>query len=284
MLKQQILKTIRMAHQFNSMYTIVQLYQLLPFRISYEELCCQLNQLEKEDKIYRSGEYVYCQDLFTETLQQQRWSRAIFDKYRWILKFLLFLPWVKFTALTGANSFESCKENDDIDLFVITAEHRLWLCYLLIVCISKLFRIRSTLCVNYLIDETHLEIPEHTYYNAVQITQMIPLNRSSLTRLLLLRNPWIYSILPNAPGDLIEHEPYLLKAESTKKKIQFRISLLDGLNRFIYQRYARRLAHKFPREFGKGIQLSIGRAKLNRIDHQHVYHEQVPDSTTGVPA
>lgn len=77
--------------------------------------------------------------------------------------------------MTGANAFESCADQDDIDLFLVTRKNRLWISYVLLVLYSKLIRKRHILCINYLVDEKNLCATRQDYYTAVQIIQMVPL-------------------------------------------------------------------------------------------------------------
>jgi len=181
------------------------------------------------------------------------------------------MPWVKFASLTGANAFESCCEKDDIDLFIITRANRLWLCYLSVVILTKIFRKRPLLCLNYAVDENHLEIPEENYYTAIQIVQMLPLVNHPLYEKMIRQNPWIFNLLPNARCKPQINSYYLLKHNASERTFAF--GWMNWLNRRIYRLYSRRLAKKFPEQFGEGIILSEGRAKLNQVDHQDIYSE-----------
>ncbi|RMG64624.1 MAG: hypothetical protein D6715_09445, partial [Calditrichaeota bacterium] len=198
----------------------------------------------------------------------------IFRRQRPYLQVLVRLPWVRFVGLTGANAFESCPRQDDVDLFIITTRRRLWLCYLGIVLFSRALRKRELLCVNYLVDEDHLTIAQQNYYSAVQLIHMIPLTPNAMGTRLLAANRWVYRFLPNAPDHLPDRPFYRLKGSARAagpSEPKGNRALLDWLNRQVYRRYARRLARKYPEAMGTGIVLGEGVAKLHRNDYQDLY-------------
>lgn len=282
--QEEILATIRLAHFFESAFTEEQVYRFSRSKMTYSVFLRNLEELEAAGKLYRVDKLLFCQGYEETHRKKQEWSRGLFRKHRKILWLLVRMPWVKFMALTGANAFESCCEQDDIDLFLITQADRLWLCYLLIVVITKLLGKRPLLCLNYAVDENHLYVPEENYYTAVQIIQMLPLVESPLSREMVRQNSWIFNFLPNANRELPTETHYLLKRkQSRSNRSTITFGWLKRLNRRIYRMYARRLAKKFPAQFGKGIMLSEGRAKLNRVDHQHIYgdiHRQTSKQVT----
>ncbi|GEM_PF-2895984 len=269
--QEEILTTVQIAHFFESAFTEEQVYKFLRLKITFSEYLRVLEELEAAGKLFRVKNVVFCQGYEEVYLQKREWSRRLFRKHRKILWLLVRLPWVKFVALTGANAFESCREQDDIDLFFITSANRLWICYLLIVLITKLLRKRPLLCLNYAVDEHHLQIPEKNYYTAVQIVQMLPLVKHPLHQEILRQNSWIFEFLPNAHSEPLTVPYYLLKHKPGKRFLFF--NWMTRLNRLIYRLYARRLAKKFPDQFGEGIVLSEGRAKLNKVDHRDIYSE-----------
>ena len=268
----EILATVNIAHYFKSAFTEEQVYRFLKVRMTLGEFQSCLQELKAQQLLRQCGNYLCCLDYEDSHRQKQAWSRALFLKHRWHIRILSAMPWVKFLGLTGANAFESCRERDDIDLFLITAANRLWLCYLLLVLYSKLVKKRHILCLNYLVDENHLEIPDKNYYTALQIIQMIPLMDNRFSEQLIQHNQWIFDFLPNAKPELSRKSFYLLSTGRKFSSISFfPKKFFDKLNSFVFNMYSRRLAKKYPDEFGQGIVLSGGRAKLNRIDHRDIY-------------
>lgn len=274
MYREEILTTVHMAHYFGSAFTREETYCLLRIPAEKAGFEKSLRDLVEQGVIRLSGDTLYARDLQSLHLKRRQSSRRIFKRYRAYLKWLSWMPWVRFLALTGANAFESCQDKDDIDIFVITRRHRLWLTYLLMVLLSKATGQRERLCINYLVDEDHLRIPQESYFTAVQIVRMIPLLESSLGHKMLADNAWVFEFLPNAARKLRYRDEYLLgKGGNPTAASAPRNKLFDWMNHKVYRGYRKRLSRKYPDEFGRGIVLREGAAKLNRVNNQHIYEK-----------
>lgn len=276
----EILATINLAHHFDSAFTPEQTYRFLKIAMDREHFRQTLAALKQAGLVEEADGALFARDLRGQFLRKQEWSRALFRRHRGYLRLLAKLPWIKFAALTGANAFESCAHQDDIDLFLVTRKNRLWISYLVLVLYSKLIRKRHILCINYLVDEKNLCATRQDYYTAVQIVQMVPLLNHEFAKKILAGNRWIFEVLPNAEAAIVSDKRYFLDngrhagaANDKRLSSPKAYRLLDRLNRFIYRRYARRLAQKYPGQFGEGIVLAEGLAKLNRIDHRDIYEE-----------
>ncbi len=155
---------------------------------------------------------------------------------------------------------------------MITKKERLWLSYVFLVIFSKITRKRGILCINYLVDENNLRILQQNYFTAVQIVQMIPLFDNDFGRKFIKANSWIFDYLPNARPNILVDRYYLLNQRKMNPNgSRVHLKPLSSLNRLVYQKYSQRLLKKYPDEFGNGIVLKEGVAKLNRIDHQDIY-------------
>jgi hypothetical protein len=90
-------------------------------------------------------------------------------------------------------------ETDDIDLMVVSAPGRVWLCRLGVVVVVRLARLRGdTLCPNYVVSAASLTLPDMTIYDAHELAQMIPLHGGAVYRALWRLNPALSEYLPNA--------------------------------------------------------------------------------------
>lgn len=270
----EVLATIHLAHHFQSAFTVDQVYRYLRVRMCREQFDSVLKDLKHRELIFEKNAVLFTRDLQKSYQQKKRSSKDLFRRHRRYLSIIARIPWVKYVALTGANAFESCQTRDDVDLFLVTKSNRLWICYLTLVLFSKAIRKRDTLCINYLVDEQNLHIQQQDYYTAVQILQMIPLFDNDFNKKIIEDNRWIFDFLPNACPELVKDQFYLLrngyhKPENTVEQAGF----FARLNRVIYEKYKQRLSAKYPREFGEGIVLGEGLAKLNRINHQDIYEE-----------
>lgn len=269
----EILATITIAHHFGSAFSRVQLYNFLRFEMDERAFHSAIDELIGANIVSEKDTLLFTEDIVTLCHQKKDWSKSLFKKHRKYLLLISKIPWVKYMGLTGANSFESCNETDDIDLFIITSPNRLWICYLILVFFTKLIGKRETLCINYLVDENNLAIQEENYFTALQMIQMMPVYDSGIHRRLIHENPWIFKVLPNATLNGPPDGFYRLDSRTSFKANGNHFNLFTQINRMVYDQYSKRLKRKFPDSFGNGIQLREGMAKLNRIDNNDVYEK-----------
>ncbi len=273
MYHKEILATIQLAHHFESAFSREQVYRYLRVPASPRVFQQTLSDLIADGMVSEKDGVLFARALEKKYCRKQQWSRDLFKHHQKHLSVIARLPWVKYATLTGANAFESCACKDDIDLFLITKKNRLWLSYLTLVLLSKVWRKRGLLCINYLVDEVNLHTEQQDYYTAVQIVQMIPLIRSDFSEKIIAENSWIFEYLPNARPEILDNDFYLLAHKNgIAANNNADNGLLSRLNRFVYKQYVRRLSEKYPESFGKGIVLGEGIAKLNRMDHQDIYN------------
>ncbi len=274
MYQDEILSVTRLAHYFGSAFSRDQVYCLLRIPAERPAFNTIVNSLIADEHLAEKNGRLFYNDLEAETEKRRARSRAIFNKQRAKLSFIVKMPWVRFAAITGANAFESCNGHSDIDLFIVTAARRLWLCYLLLVVATKLLRVRPTFCINYLVDEDNQSIVHRNYFSAVQLTQMIPLTPNQLKNSLLEQNRWIQNFLPNAPERLREMDFYRLEARplgSFRKKERLLNRFLTFCNGIVFRRYRKRLSGKLPQLMGTSVYLTEGVAKLHPNDFHNIY-------------
>jgi len=280
LLKSNVLKTIKLANYFESAFSKKQVYKYLPTKLTEKEFNYAITQLENEDMIVIENNLVFQKSSSTNYFFKRMWSRSIFEKNKKYISLISKIPWIKFIGLTGANAFESCKKNDDVDMFVVTQKNRLWLTYTLIVIISKILRKRGVLCINYLVDSENLTINHQSYYNAVQLLQMKSIFNVEFYDQLIDANKWIFEFLPNAKFEKTIDNYYHLNKKS-KSDIVKTNSFLTKIDEIIYIKYSKHLKNKYNHLYGKSLILHRGIAKLHRQDNHDIYVqllEPVPEA------
>jgi predicted nucleotidyltransferase len=113
---------------------------------------------------------------------------------------LIRFPYVRGIAISGSLSKNFADEHSDIDLFIITAKNRLWIARTLMHCFKKLtFLVNKEhyFCMNYYVDEQHLEIAEKNIYTAIEIGTLIPLEGDIVFERFYAANAWTMNFLPN---------------------------------------------------------------------------------------
>src|SRR5690606_20957099 len=111
------------------------------------------------------------------------------------------LPYVRMVAITGELAMDNIQPSSDIDYFIITQPGRLWLCRALTIGVVRYAALRGlTVCPNYLLSESALEIHEQNLYAAHEVAQMIPIAGHTVYQRLRAQNTWTEAFLPNAAG------------------------------------------------------------------------------------
>ncbi|MCS7093199.1 MAG: nucleotidyltransferase domain-containing protein [Patescibacteria group bacterium] len=132
-------------------------------------------------------------------------------RFRFFLKFLSFFPQIKLVGLSGSLAMGNGKEEDDIDLFVITARKRLFTGRFIMIAFAKLLGIhrsrgligsaKDKVCLNLFFDENYLQIPafKQTIYVGHEVLQMKSLiSKNGIYERFLIENDWLFSLFPNA--------------------------------------------------------------------------------------
>jgi len=117
-----------------------------------------------------------------------RWSR-----------FIARFPHVRGVAVSGTLSKGVMKEGDDLDYLVYTEPGRVWLCRLWLMGFKKVFLLNShhRFCINYLMDEDHLEIPDRDLFTATEVAWLLPTVNRSIHDRFVDANAWIEEFFPN---------------------------------------------------------------------------------------
>jgi predicted nucleotidyltransferase len=138
-------------------------------------------------------------------------SERKLDKARDLKKFFKWIPHLEMVAVTGSTAAGNAKEDDDIDLLVVTSSGRLWttrlLCVLLLECLGVRRRpmamtgLKDKICLNLFLDKRNLlvEKEKRDLYLAHEILQArVIWDRNGTYADFLRVNEWSRRWLPNA--------------------------------------------------------------------------------------
>ncbi|MDE3074395.1 MAG: hypothetical protein KGJ86_03115 [Chloroflexota bacterium] len=141
------------------------------------------------------------QQLVAERRRRQADSERLWARARHYASVVAALPFVRMVAITGSLAPGNARAGDDIDLLLVVAQNRLWLCRLLVLALVKLSRLfGDELCPNFLLAESRLEIDGSAFpaYYARELSHMVPLFGGRAYRDLRLANGWTVQLLPNS--------------------------------------------------------------------------------------
>lgn len=129
-----------------------------------------------------------------------------------IARLLKIVPTIKLVGITGALALDNAKENDDVDLLIVTSRKLLWTTRFLVTILVELLGkrrrpndtyVNNKICLNMFLDEDHLKVGEKDLFSAHEILQMKLLwDRDNTYGKFLSENIWINKYLPNAIEDI----------------------------------------------------------------------------------
>jgi hypothetical protein len=141
---------------------------------------------ENEDNVHRR---------IKGNTEANKFLKTAKNKARFIARF----PFVRSVMASGSLSKGYMDEKSDLDFFIVTEPGRLWISRTLLVLYKRLFLFNShkEFCVNYFVDQSHLEIEEKNLFTAIELATLIPLYNLRGYAELQRANSWINEYFPN---------------------------------------------------------------------------------------
>jgi hypothetical protein len=91
--------------------------------------------------------------------------------------------------------------DEDIDLFAVVEHGRLWFVLGLVTIWSKIRGLRTTICVNYLVSDRALPLPETDPFTAQQLASLKPVSGKDVYDALVRDNPFVFRAFGNFDPD-----------------------------------------------------------------------------------
>lgn len=193
---------------FDHPLTSEELYTFFPEKMGIDEFNKKLLQLDikSSDGLY----HVRNSDEVVVTRKgREKKAKTMLRATRIVAKLLKYFPFVRGAFLSGSLSKGVNDGDADIDLFIVTAEQRLWVCRSFLIAFKKIFLLNNKkfLCPNYFVTERHLEIPEKNIFTATELITLRPLFNEKGLHDLLEANRWILNFFPNFQIDPFNDRP-----------------------------------------------------------------------------
>ena len=200
-----VLRSVVYASLFDYPLTIAQLESsLLGVRAGAATIEAWLRQsdflqsaIERRDGLYFPAGRA---DLVRTRARREALSRDLLDRDRRILSLIARLPFVRMVALSGSLAHLNAEGSADLDLFVITAPHRVWSVTVATLVITKLLGCRKHVCLNYVVSEHALEIAPRDLFSANQIIHLRPMAGHDVFERFVKSNPFVRDFYPNFQG------------------------------------------------------------------------------------
>jgi len=265
-----ILRTVIYASLFQAPQTLAELHRgLLGVPLSRTALAARLRGPFLRGRLGVTDGLVHLrgrEDWVTLRHARRRHSRELLVRHRKLLAALARFPFVRLLALSGACARENAAD-EDVDVFLIVKRDRCWSVALALMLLSKALGVRRTLCLNYIVDEAQLALPERDLFTAAEIVGLRPLAGAPTYRLFIEANRSLAERYPNflarqaalcrrlAPAGAPRWLEALLELGPAP--------LLEAAARLLLGRRLRRKLGDAP-----GVDLSPHRLKLHSQDHR----------------
>lgn len=219
-------------------------YDIFNYPLTKEEIeivhdhCGQdLNDLVKKGWIHQFGDF-YSTRLdsrqVARRLEGNKKADEIMPKAIERAKFIFQFPFVRGVYISGSLSKGFLAEDGDVDFFIITSQGRLWLARTLLILFKKvfLFNSRKLFCLNYFIDEHHLEIEEKNLFTATELSTLIPICHQGIHSDFEDANNWIGNFYPKS-----HMRTPLMKNSSNILKRFLEFLLNNGMGEWLDKRF-----------------------------------------------
>jgi hypothetical protein len=136
-------------------------------------------------------------DLIATRARREALSRDLLDRERRVLSLVAGMPFVRMVAVSGSLAHLNAERSADLDLFVITAPHRVWSVTLSVLLAARLLGWRRRMCLNYVISEASLAIAPQDLFSANQIIHLRPQVGHDVFARFIDANPFVRGFYPN---------------------------------------------------------------------------------------
>jgi len=184
------------------------------------------------------------------------------------LRTLISFPFVRMLAFSGATAHRNMTTPEDIDLFMVVEDGKVWAVFLLAMVWAKLLGLRRRLCLNYVISDSALPIAEHDTFTAQQVASLKPIYGKSVYDRFISMNPFVYRQFPNFDPNRHREAYPELRPRSFKRWTEALlfagpIQVLERMSRIVLRPHLKKKVCE-----GSDVQLDPRRLKLHLRSHK----------------
>jgi hypothetical protein len=205
-----VVETLAYADVFDWPLTVEEVHRFAPVRAGVAEVAAALSAQWRAGVVSAAGgerglhtlrgrEHLVAERRRRTAASQRLWPHAVRMARR-----VARIPWVRMVAVSGSLAVSAARTGDDVDVFVVARDGRLWLTRLLAIASGQVSvgrdGVAPPLCPNYMVTESALTLPDRDIYTAHELAQLVPLFGAQAYAALLDANAWYRDLLPNHPG------------------------------------------------------------------------------------
>jgi hypothetical protein len=212
-----VLRSVTYAALFDYPLTLAQLHAtLIGVRADAETVAAWWRTSDFLQAVIEHHDGLYCpagrSDLLSTRARREVVSRDLLDRDRRILSVVAAMPFVRMVALSGSLAHLNAERSADLDLFVVTARHRVWSVTVSLLVIARLLGWRRRMCLNYVISENALRVEPPDLFSANQIIHLRPILGRDVFARFVEANEFVREHYPNfaIDGPLTPSSPHAL--------------------------------------------------------------------------
>jgi hypothetical protein len=137
-------------------------------------------------------------DFVAERRRREARSDMFLARHALALRLICALPFARLVALSGSVAHRNLEPNGDLDLFIVTRGPRVWTVTVLTLLLTKLLGVRRTICLNFILADSHLAVDQQDLFTANQIIHLRPLVGADLIDRFRAANPFVGRCYPNS--------------------------------------------------------------------------------------
>ncbi len=137
-------------------------------------------------------------DLIAERARREARSDLFLARHQRVLRLICALPFTRLIALSGSLAHRNLEADGDLDLFIVTRGPRVWTVTVLLLVATKLLGQRRTICANFVLADSHLELDQQDLFTANQVIHLRPLIGAELVERFRAANPFVARCYPNS--------------------------------------------------------------------------------------
>lgn len=215
MQKSEIILSIHKTLIYSSLFSYplnlseIEKYLICKGKVSQKEIRACLRYMP--GVIQRKGYYTLAgnEKFFQIRKMRASISHNKLKQARFFANILKYIPTIRLIAVSGSLAMRNSDKDHDIDLFIVTSLHTLWISRLFVYLILTIFRSNrkpfsshseDLICANMFISADNLTLPKNkqNLYSAHELVQLQPVvDKEQMYTRLLYKNSWVLSYLSN---------------------------------------------------------------------------------------
>jgi glycosyltransferase involved in cell wall biosynthesis len=190
------------------------------------------------------------------------------------LRTLASFPFVRMIAFSGSTAHRNMTSTEDVDLFLIVEDGKLWAMFLSAMVWAKIKGLRRTLCMNYLLSDAALPLFETDEFTAQQVASLKPVFGRATYDRFIGANPFVRRRFPNFTAARHREARPEIHVSPIKKFSEAvlrwgPVQLLDRISRVALGWHLRRKARSAPKTADEyAVLLEPRRLKLHLFSHK----------------